>query len=463
MRVIHLAVGLSSLMYLFACGGGSSSPATGEPGGAAGGGSDNEPVDSGATTNPVDAGNGGQKDSGGGGTDASSSETGSPSSTYPAFPVDVAQVVDNGGPVLTSPVIVTVTWSTDTGAATYNALGDTIGPSPYWKDINSEYKVGVASSGTANHVSITTAPPTTFADTDFDSLVESNVGSSWPASTSNSLYAIYLPPGSTLTSGGQDLCQQGVGGYHTETSNKNYVYAVMPHCSGFQTADIELTASHELNEAATDPHPGTKPAFAGFDANHLAFEFFNSFQDELGDACESFAEAPDAVDFTPYTVQRQWSNKSAAAGSHWCLPALNEPFYNTTYLPSTKLDTITVTTTPLGQSGTVQSKGFKVAVGATTTFEIGYISDSPTNGPFTLDVQGLGATNPIAHDQNGNAINNGDATITIDKTSGQNGETAKVSVTPKSFSTLGVTFFYIRAVLPGAQQHHYLPILISQN
>ena len=236
----------------------------------------------------------------------------------------------------------------------------------------------------------------------------------------------------------------------------------MPHCSGFQTGDIELSASHELNEAATDPHPNTNTAYAGFDQNHLAFEFFNQFQDELGDACETFNEATDAIDLTPYVVQRQWSNKSAAAGSHWCLPALNEPFYNTTFLPQTKLDTISVDLSSLGVgASTTTSKGFKIAVNKSVTFPVGYFSDQATSGPFTIDIQGLGA--PIAQDMNGNAINNGNATVTIDKTSGINGEIANVTVTPTSYSSLGIVFFYIRAVLPNSIQHHYLPVLLSQN
>jgi hypothetical protein len=424
-------------------------------------------VDGGFVTTPADGGgDGGSANAGdaAGTKDAASDANGAPSSTYPAFPVDVAQVIDNGGPVLSAAVVVTVTWSTDPDAATYNALGDAIGASTYWKDINSEYGVGPATSGTTNHVSITTAAPKSFADTDLDTLVDTNAGAGWPASTSNTVYAIYLPPGATLTSSGQDLCSQGVGGYHTESQKKGLVYAIMPHCSKFQTADVELSASHELNEAATDPHPGSKTAYAGFDQNHLAFEFFNQFQDELGDACESFVEATDSADLTPYTVQRQWSNKSAAAGSHWCLPQLAEAFYNTTFLPSSNLDTINVDLTSLGQgAGKTQSKGFKIALNGSRTFPIGFFSDGPTSGPFTIDVQGLGTSNPIAQDQSGNAINNGDATVTIDMTSGVNGQIANVTVTPKSFSSLGVTFFYVRAVLTGAKQHHYLPVLISQN
>jgi hypothetical protein len=387
---------------------------------------------------------------------------GAPSDTYPAFAIDVAQVIDNGGPVLTAPVVVTITWSTDTGADTYNAFGDSIGASAYWKDINSEYGVGPAVSGAANHISITTAPPTTYSDAQLDALVESSAGTTWPAYTTNTIYAVYLPLGTDLTLGGQDACSQGIGGYHTESQNKNYVYAIMPHCNGFQTSDIELDASHELNEASTDPHPSTATAYMGFDTNHLAFEFFNSFQDELGDACEAFVTASDAVDFTPYTVQRQWSNKSAAAGSQWCLPKLPEPMYNTTFLPSTNLDTITVNLDALYPgAGTTTSKGFKMALNTSRTFPIGLFSDEATSGPFALDVYGM--TDPIAQDQNGNNINNGTATVSFDLSSGVNGQIANVTVTPTAYSSLGITFFSIRSQLMGSQQHHYLPVLISQN
>jgi hypothetical protein len=446
------------------CGSSSSSGAPGDDsneGGAQDGG--------GGTSD--DAGTGGQTDAGNGGmTDGAgpSDANGAPSSMYPAFPVDVAQVVNQKGPVLSAPVVVTITWSTDPDVQTYQALGDAIGASTYWSSITSEYGVGPATSGTKNHVNITTAPPASFSDVDLDSFVEANAGKSWPAPTDNTLYAIYLPPGAPLyfggspDAGGQDVCAQGVGGYHTESQNKGYVYAIMPHCSMFQAADVEISASHELDEAATDPHPNAHPGWVGFDKDHLSFELFNQFQDEVGDACESFATATDTTDFTPYSVQRQWSNKSAAAGSQWCLPKINEPFYNTTFLASSNLDAINVNLASLGMGlGKVQSKGFKVALNATRTFPIGLFSDMDTGGPFTLDVQGL--DKPIAQDPNGNNINNGTAKVTLDKTSGVNGEIANVTVTPTAFSSLGVIFFTVRAGLPNTKQHHYLPVIVSEN
>lgn len=426
-----------------------------------------EPADSGAAV--VDSGtitaidSGVAIDSGAAPVDAApEANNGAPSSTYPAFAIDVPQVTDNGGPVLAVPVVVTITWSSDTNAATYNALGDAIGASTYWSDINSEYGVGAAVSGNPNHVSITTAAPTTIADTDLDSLVESSAGTSWPAYTTNTIYAIYLPSGTSLTSGGQDLCQEGVGGYHTESQNKNYVYAIMPNCPGFALSDIELDASHELNEASTDPHPGTNPAYVGFDQNHLAMEFFNSFQDELGDACEMLPWASDSTDWTPYTVQRQWSNKSAAAGSQWCLPKEAQAFCNTTFLPQTNLDTINVDLSTLFQgAGTVQSKGFKMALNTTLTFPIGMFSDMATTAPFTVDVPDF--SGPFAQDMNGNNINNGTATVTLDKSTGVNGEIINVTVTPTAWSSLGIIYFNIRSVPAVGAVHGELPVLISQN
>jgi hypothetical protein len=452
-----------------ACGGGVAPKADPSPGNQDSGPSPAttmpvETVDAGTSVPGHEAGT----DSGAPVDAASDGANAAASSTYPAFKVDVASVVDNGGAVLAAPVIVTVTWSTDPDAPTWNAFDDTVGASSYWHAINSEYGVGEATGGAANHVSITTAPPTEFSDSDLDALVTAHAGVDWPAPTANTIYTIYMPPGVGLyfggspSAGGQDACAEGVGGYHDETQSKNLVYAILPHCSMFQAGDIELSASHELNEAATDPHPETALAYAGFDQNHLAFEFFNQFQDELGDACESFVEATDDADFAPYSVQRQWSNASAAAGSHWCLPALDEPFYNTTFLPKTALDTISVDLSALGAGATTTtSKGFKLAVNESRTFPIGLFSDRATGAPFTLDVQGL--DQPIAQDQNGNNINNGTAKVTLDLTSGVNGQIANVTVTPTAYSSLGIVFFYIRAVLPGSTQHHYLPILLSKS
>jgi hypothetical protein len=390
-----------------------------------------------------------------------------PSSMYPAFPVDSPTVMDNGGKVLSAPNIVTVTWASDTQAATWNAFDDSIGPTAYWKAINSEYGVGPSTGGTTNHVSITTAAPTTMSDADLDTLVSTNVGNgTWPANTPNTIYAVYMPPGAALTFGGQDACSQGVGGYHEESQTGSYVYAIMPQCKGFQAGDIELSASHELNEAATDPHPNTALAYAGFDQNHLAWEFFQSFQDELGDACElySWSGYTDTETNFSYAVQRQWSNAAATAGHDPCVPAASGPFFDLTAFPSEQT-TINVNLTPLGMgAGPTTTKGFKGTLNQPLTIHLGAYSDAPTTGMWNI------TTNVDAQfsfqDQNGAMLNNGKATVTLDKTSVINGDTVTLTVTPTDWGQLGVVYIWFRNSMPNAAQgapHGDYAILVSQN
>jgi hypothetical protein len=393
---------------------------------------------------------------------------------YPAFPVDVAQVVNQGGQVLSAPKIVTISWSADPNASTWNTYSDDIGASMYWHAVNSEYGVGAATGG--GHVSITTAPPTALSDQDLDTLVSTNVANgTWPANTPNTLYAVYMPPntgllfGGAADAGGMDACAQGVGGYHEETQTGNYVYAIMPQCQGFMAADVEVSASHELNEASTDPHPNTNLAYAGFDNDHLSYEFFNGFQDELGDACEGFypwAYYTDSEAAFPYAVQRQWSNASAKAGHNPCVPVPSGPFYNVTGFPSEET-TINVNLSSLGLGvNTVPSKGYKGTLNQPLTFHLGAFSDAPTSGPWNI------ASNVDMQfnfpDQNGNGINNGTATVTLDKTSVVNGDMITVTVTPTAWSSLGVVYIWFRNLVGNASgnntpPHGDYPILISQN
>ena len=224
------------------------------------------------------------------------------------------------------------------------------------------------------------------------------------------------------------------------------VYAIMPHCSGSSADDVVTAASHELNEASTDPFPDTNTAYAGFDGDHLSYEFFNAFQDELGDACEQFQTSYFTTTETAFTfpVQRQWSNASAAAGHDPCVPAMAAPFYSVTLFPADE-DAISVDLTSL-MAPVTMTKGFKLALNESRTFQVGFFSDAATSGPWTISaIVDPQLTFP---DQNGNAINNGTATVSIDKTSGVNGEKANVTVTPTAFNSLGTVFIYLRSALP---------------
>ncbi|MFI5300732.1 MAG: hypothetical protein ACHREM_21835, partial [Polyangiales bacterium] len=205
------------------------------------------------------------------------SDSGAPSTTYPAFTIDGPLATSSGGPVLDKATIVTVTWPGDTLITSLEDFGDKIGGTKYWSTTLSEYGIGPAASGAVNHVHMPTAI-TTFSDSEADALVASSAGnpktSGWPAPTPETVYILYIPNGvSFLMSQGpgttpQDACSQGIGGYHTNTQladGTQVAYAVVPRCNfGSGLTDEQTTtssASHEIAEAATDPLPQTNPAF----------------------------------------------------------------------------------------------------------------------------------------------------------------------------------------------------------
>lgn len=418
---------------------------------------------------------------------ADAGDYGSVSSTYPAFTVDAPQILNGGQASLSAPIIVTITWPGDALVDTFEAFGDNIGASSYWKSATAEYGVGPATSGPTNHVHLTQAVPASITPEDIASLVTTNVqnaasdagagddaGPAWPAPTPQTIYAVYLPQGAQFTEQGVDICAQGVGGYHDNvTVNGNPVaYAVMPHCNDttttppvvFTDVDIEESASHEFAEAATDPYPDPQAnGWVGFDQNHWNYEYFNAMQDELGDACESFLSSfyQDSETAFPYWVQRIWSNKGAAAGHNPCTPTLATPYYNLTLFPDQEQD-ITLSLQTAGYPDQ-KTKGFHAVVGQSVTFQVGFFSDADTGGPWTVTAE-VDTDLPFP-DQNYNPITNGAATVTIDQPTGQNGQKAYVTITPTTAGQIGSQLIVLKSALPGdaSAEHpdHYLPIIVS--
>jgi hypothetical protein len=115
-----------------------------------------------------------------------------------------------------------------------------------------------------------------------------------PQPTPNSLYFIYLPPGTRVVQGGAASCQAFCG-YHNDISAQIF-YAVMPYAGcrgclgGLSTLDaMTTTSSHELCEAITDPVPG--------------LGWYDDANGEIGDICAWKTKKLGA-----YTVQLEWSN-----------------------------------------------------------------------------------------------------------------------------------------------------------
>jgi len=418
---------------------------------------------------------------------AEAGDHGAVSTTYPAFTVDMPSIVANQGTVLKSPVIVTVTWpAQDSNAATWEAMGDAIGSSTYWSATTAAYGVGSATSGSSNHVRMTEPLPSSMSYYALADVVSAALGvkadggvpdagsadagdaganPAWPAPTSaggnvQTIYALFVPAGVSVVDpgSGMPLCTEGGLGYHdnvTLGSGAPVAYAVTLECSGQTVPDLEETVAHEYVEAATNPYPSTSSlGYVGFDADHLSWALYTGFNDELADACQNWAASyyQESSSF-PYWVQRSWSNVHAAAGYDPCAPRAAVAYQGITLFPAQQ-STVMVNLTDIGLS-TMSTKGFTAQVGQTVTFQVGFYSDAST-GPWTIGYDFPSMTQLF--NTMGATVTNGAATVTIDKTSGQNGEKANISVTPTTAGPLGFQLMAITWDPPtGAAASMYLP------
>ncbi len=415
---------------------------------------------------PNDAGTddgGGDGDMADAGDESAPLGPGMPSTTYPAFAPDLPQLQKHGGSVLTAPVIVPITWDTDPDQARLDDFTDKIGGTDYWKSIGLEYGVGQATVAAHVHLPASSIP-TTMDGIELDGFVANNVGvpatSGWPAPTAQTIYLLFLHPSTELTFNGAPVCAM-YGGYHlsTQVNGVQIPYAVLPRCGvGARTFDrTTSSASHELGEAATDPHPLADAAYNGFDDNHAAWSLFqNQTNLENGDDCEfnNDSEYTEAAPFA-FAVQRLWSNKSAAAGHNPCVPLAKGAYFNVTPL---QLETVQVNAR-VGGVKLMTSKGINIPVGETKTIAVGFFSDA-ASPPWSI--RAAEAYNPqipaLTHN----------LSVSVDRTSGQNGEIAYVSVTVnKAGSTVGNSKYanlnFVTVLSSLNNTTHYMPILITSN
>ncbi|GAC1522014.1 MAG: hypothetical protein NVS3B10_22530 [Polyangiales bacterium] len=391
-------------------------------------------------------------------------DRGGPSDVYPAFKGALPQLSNNGGYVMKAPTVVTVTWPGDKNVDRFEAFGDTIGATDYWKAITSEYGVAPAVSGAPNHMRITDPAPASLSNTDVDAFVAAQIGdlakSKWPAPKDDSLYVLYLSSATRLQYRGSDACSV-IGGYHTSTSTAlgDVSYAVIPYCRGFSGDYFEsmtAAASHELGEAATDPQPGVRPGYVGFDGQHLAWELFQDFLVENGDSCTIYDDAffTTSESTFSYKVQRQWSNVAAAGTHDPCVPAASSaPYF--TVVPQA-LEAVVVDMSSYGGSNRQRTKGYTIAVGETRRIEVGLVSDGPMSA-WTIDVA---EGNPIPG--YGYGVETGNLTASVlGRNSGQNGEKVTIEVKVNSRGKIkGELVTVISSDASGAHTH-YAPILIS--
>jgi hypothetical protein len=430
------------------CGGSSDAGAVvgGDDGGAANGDSSTGGGDSGITGGDSGSSGEGGADSA---VDAAPGMYGAPSTTYPAFTPFTGELINNGGGVLATPKIVTVTWPNDGDVALLEDFDDKIGGTAYWQAAVSEYGVGAATSGAANHIHITTPPPAQMTDQDIVDFITTNAGGALPAPTTQTIYMIYLHPNTSLIFGGSAACTNGIGGYHNGATVQGVqtAYAVVPRCGSVATATS--AASHEIGEASTDPQPNAQPGYVGFTDATIVYDLWQRGNDENGDACEFY---PDSfyVEQAPfgYTVQRLWSNKAGPLGHSPCQP------HSGTYFSATPLELqdIVVDLSQQGGSATTMTKGYHATLGQTITFPVGFYSDAATTGPWTL---AAAESNPLVSPVTGRIVVHVDPA----KTSGVNGEKTYVTVKVNVVGPAKAEMLTLVSTMGGVS--HYMPVLIG--
>jgi hypothetical protein len=215
-----------------------------------------------------------------------------------------------GGPLLDSVKVFTIFWGQVWQTSPNSDLANQINQffrfvvSSSLIDQLAEYSVPRQPIGQGSFIgTVTITQPTlshAVTDTAIQNMLQHEIksNSSVLQPDANSLYFIYLPPGTAVVQGGSRSCQAFCG-YHDAFGSGIY-YAVMPfpNCAGCMGGMTNLdalttTSSHELCEAITDPVPGQ----GWYDDTH----------GEIGDIC-----AWQTKKLGNYTVQLEWSNKDAS-------------------------------------------------------------------------------------------------------------------------------------------------------
>lgn len=290
-----------------------------------------------------------------------------------------------GGPVISNVEVVVVYWSdkvssTVTGSGGIVDFYQTVVDSTYL-DLLYEYSTkGVTyNNGSSNQeighgtaVVTRTINPSQTSGTIDDAAIQTELqnqiaAGNLPAPSldangdSNTLYAVYFPPGMTITQGGSNSCQSGGfcayhGSSYTKANDNTspvFQYSVNPDFSpgsgcdigcgtGSQFQNITSVSSHELAESITDAQVG----FAGA-GNGPPLAWYDNANGEIADICVTGTadeQATVTAQGKSVTVQKLWLNTQGA-----CVSGPNAS------LSLTAMSTSVPTGTPLSLTVTVNS------------------------------------------------------------------------------------------------------------
>jgi hypothetical protein len=355
----------------------------------------------------------------------------------PAMHPPLPQVLNLGGPVLANPVVLPISWAADPQAQYVEKILGELNGTGYWAATTGEYGVGALTVATPVHM--TQAVPSSFTDTKFLTLISQNTSGTSPAwgeLDPHMIYLLVIPDGVHFDDGTGSICCSDYDGYHSEgdSNGKHFPYAVVCTCPGFdgpqETPTQQLTevTSHELVEASTDPYTSSNPAYAEADADHAVWTV--TTDGELADMCELNDDAAYLPPGGTMTVQRTWSNRAAAAGENPCVPAA--PGF-------ASAEPVLTAMGKLRGDRSWTTKVAKIAQGQTGVVDLQLFSSGPM--PFDVAAYDLSAdwySGPRR------------LKLTLDRSTGANGDVLHLSITPMSFDTsMGGAVFLVESFFDG--------------
>ena len=226
-----------------------------------------------------------------------------------------------GGKILSNPSFFSVFlgkfWKSPTGRALQDKVttfADVLFYSKHmdvWKQYGVKDAHFLGSSSIAN-----TTQPKTISDAQIQTRLWTDLqAGKLPKADGNTVYTVYLPPGTILNAPGGGTSEEGIGGYHSSFDLRDggrVYYAVIVYSEGQNGANISgkpldnvtITSSHEWAEAATDP-----------DVNNGRLGWYDRTYGEVGDIPIRIANSRDDIFdmVNGYAVQKDWSNRDKRA------------------------------------------------------------------------------------------------------------------------------------------------------
>jgi hypothetical protein len=291
-------------------------------------------------------------------------------------------VAYHGGPLISNAKVDTLFLGSNPLMGQINTFMASIIQSPYI-DMLAQYGVG---RGSYQRTYDLTFSSSNISDAQIQTYLETEVSlSRLDQPTANTLYFVYTPPGTYVsTSFGSSVT--AFLGYHSTFvtgSGARYNYAVVPYPSApnatlpsswglTQFQDVTAVSSHELAEAITDPTSqgwySNTPTTYGIEIGDIALTEYNYTKDVVGA-------------LNGYTVQREWSNLDNTSILHPTYtysirPSAVSPIVGTSFSGTVA----TFTVSPSGVTGSF-SASINWGDGGTSS---GTVTFNPITGQYTV-------------------------------------------------------------------------------